>query len=202
MFTFGLSFINLLIEITGTVSHNWLGSVLYDPGILRFYPFSGMEMRGFAIVYFCIGGLVLDLEEKIQVLSVKRRVVLPLVLIIISSFILFLIGIFESKYISGDIWDVVYTGYDSICTFIDVLCIFVLSLNYKRDNAFIRVLSCNTLGVYFMHGIILYLLKPLISQLSLMHNIPCNLMYAFLIMVFCMGLSFMLKKIPFLKKLV
>ncbi len=57
-------------------------------------------------------------------------------------------------------WDVVFNGFDSISTLLNVLFVFLLCLNYESSNHFIATISRNTLRNYFIRMILIKLTRP------------------------------------------
>ena len=197
--TFGFVFGNQVLSFLSTVSHHNLGSLNY-PALTMFNPFRGSY--GYSFVYFCVGGLIYKYEDRI--LSVKRakRNTIAIIGLLVSCGCLFLVGVFYSKYFDGKLWDVVWNGYDTVFTFFNVIFIYLLCLNYQKNNIFIRNISYNTLGIYFTHGTIIRLTRPWIKTQDLFCNLPVNLLYAFLIVCVCLLICILLRKIPVLNKLI
>lgn len=164
-----------------------------------FNPFRGSF--GYSFVYFCVGGILGEYEDKVLSISKTKRNVFAIFGIPISCTCLFAMGILHSKLIKGEVWDIVWNGYDTVFTFLNVIFIYVLCLNYKKDYSFIRNVSVNTLGIYFIHGLLLRLTKG-IFEFEILCNLPFNLVYSFVILCICLLISIVMKKIPVLKKLV
>lgn len=122
--TFGNVIINNSVSILinplglhkGIVDWNWFN---------MFNPFRGIY--GYSFVYFCLGGLAHDNINKIN--TKKRRGIISIIIIFVATLCLFILGIVLSN-ISGEIWDVVWGGYDTIF----VLAIFVLCFSYSGKN--------------------------------------------------------------------
>ncbi len=195
--TFGYSFGNQLLSILGNVLNKDLTSLNY-PFITMFNPFIGFY--GYSIVYFCVGGLIRTYESKIIEIPKIKRNTFSIFGIVISCTLLFLEGVFFTKNIDGKVWDVVWNGYDTIFTFLNVIFIYILSLNYTKDNGLIRVISQNTMGIYILHGLVLRLTQPWIKGHESICNLPFNIIYAFGIIFVCLLSSLIIKKIPLLKK--
>jgi surface polysaccharide O-acyltransferase-like enzyme len=119
----------------------------------------------------------------------------------LSCFCLFIVGVLHSKLIKAEVWDIVWNGYDTIFTFLNVIFIYILCLNYKKDYSFIRAISTNTLGIYFIHGLLLRLLNGIFT-FDILRNLPFNLVYSFAIVCICLLISVLIKKIPIIRKLV
>lgn len=164
-----------------------------------FNPFRGIN--GYTFVYFCVGGLAYELKEKIEKINKKKRILTATSILVFSCLGLFITGILLSN-ISGMIWDVVWYGYDTIFTFINVVMIFVLCLSYKGENKLIRSISSNTLGIYFMHVIFIRLTNKYVVQIPIIATFFGCIVYAFIIMIICLIITKLLLKIPLLKELV
>lgn len=166
---------------------------------MMFNPFRGSY--GYSYVYFCIGGLAYIYEDKLLLINKFKRNLLSILGLLISCLGLFLIGVFFTKYIDGELWDVVWNGYDTVFTFFNVIFIYILCLNYKKDFKLIRNISCNTLGIYFLHGLVIRISRSWIKSLEVLCSFPINIIYAFLIMIVCLLLCLFIRKIPILRKL-
>lgn len=199
VFTFG----NTLLNEGATIVLNGLlgrSTVLETFNFFNiFNPFR--EIRGYAFVYFCIGGLASVWQETLLQIPAKKRNIMAVVVLLISCLGLWGVGIFYS-HASGAVWDLVWNGYDTVFTFACVICIYVLCLNWKRDVGFVRALSGNTLGIYFMHRFFIQLTRTPIKQIPVFCNIPMNLVYTFCILCICLGVSLLLRKIPVVSRLV
>ena len=199
VFTFGNAAINILASIA---AHLVLGkSVVYSVNWFNeFNPFR--EIYGYSFVYFCMGGIVYKILDKITFLKRRWACVLT---ILVSMLGLFAVGITLS-YIAGKPWDVVWKGYDTVFTFVNVICIFSLCLQYKGKENLLRkalfIISSNTLGIYFVHELFNQLLRPYIIKIEFMSNIPGNMLYTVTILFASLGTVLILKSIPILKRLV
>lgn len=196
--TFGFVFINQALSFISTVTHHSIMTVNF-PVFTMFNPFRGS--CGYSFVYFCVGGLIYEYESKILSFDVKKRNIIASVGLLLSCACLFFVGIYYT-YINGEIWDVVWNGYDTVFTFLNVIFIYVLCLNYYRNSVFIKSVSCNTLGIYLTHRLIIQLTRPQITRWDLLCNLPLNILYAFLIMCTSLLICMFLKKIPIFKKII
>lgn len=196
--TLGYDLANEIVLLMSTFTHS-LETGLELPFVTMFNPFRGWW--GYSIVYFCFGGIVRENKEKIISFSVKKRNVISLVGIVVSCSCLFAMGVLHSRFIHGQEWDIVWNGYDTIFTFLNVFFIYILTLNYKKDCKFIKEISVNTLGIYFMHGVLLKVTKEFLN-FSCLRNLPLNLLYSFIILCACLVICITLRKIPYVKKLI
>lgn len=196
--TFGNVFINYGVSIVlnqfglykGIVNWNWFN---------MFNPFRGIY--GYSFVYFCIGGLAHDIVGKLKDIPQKKRNILSITAILIGSLGLFMMGIVLSG-ISGEIWDVVWGGYDTIFVLTIVCAMFVLCLSYNGGKNRIELVSVNTLGIYFTHEIIIHLTRNYVRKIPIAENFVGCIVYAVAIMYVCLLLSQLLGKIPGIRKLI
>ncbi len=199
IFTFGNVTINILASIA---AHLFLGkgTAYTFNWFNRFNPFCGIY--GYSFVYFCMGGVAYEILDKLVFIKRKWMCVLS---ILASMFGLFIVGIALSR-ITEQCWDVVWNGYDTFFTLINVVCIFSLCSQYKGKEDLFRhivfVISSNTLGIYFIHVLFNQLLRPHIKEIAILSNIPGNLLYAVILLFVSLGTVLVIKKIPIFKRLV
>lgn len=198
-----MTFGNILLNEIGTI---FLSKILHKSITLQgfnffnmFNPFRGIY--GYAFVYFCIGGYMYHLKDILLNINSRKRNILTILTMAVCCLCLWGVGIYYST-VSGKIWDVVWNGYDTIFTFINVICIYVLCLNLNKDIKIIRTISCSTLGIYFIHTILIAFTKRYIWNVSFLCNIPCNILYAIAILFVSLIITLIIRKIPILKKLV
>ena len=192
-------FVNHVLSI---LSYN-LGSDLGHlnlPAILMFNPFG--EMNTMAIMYFCLGGLLFKYGDKFLLKNKMLRNVISAIGLVFSSLFLFLLGIINTKISGNVVWDLVWNGYHSIFTFFNVLFIYVLSLNFSVKSKIVECISTNTLGVYFIHILLIRLSSDLFVKYAFLCNLPFNLIYSIFILLFSVCFCMILKKIPILKRLI
>ena len=198
--TFGVVFGSQMLSLVGVAVHHPLESFLYHPMLSMFNPFRGSY--GYSFVYFCLGGIVFKYEDRIRSIPKSKRVIISVIGILISCGGLFFYGICYSNLVAKQVWDVVWGGYDTIFTLANVIFIYVLSLEYKSNNSFIISISCNTLGIYFIHGLVIRLTRPWIESIDFLCNLPFNILYGFIILCICLGICLIMKKIPLIRKLI
>lgn len=197
--TFGNTLLNHLLN-TGKF---FLGAPINADGknyFDMFNPFYGI--RGWVFVYFCLGGIAYHYKDKILQIPPKTRNIISSLGIIISCLGLFGLGLVLSTSLLNEWpWDVVFKGYDSIFTLFNVIFIYILCLNYKANNRFIALVSRNTLGIYFIHMIIIKLTCPYMKQIDFLCNLPGSLIYSFAVLCISLGISVLIQKIPIVKKI-
>lgn len=197
VFTFGRTLMNEALTVLNVVFLNKMEVVHRKTMFNMFNPFRGIF--GYTFVYFCLGGCMYELKDKILKIKRWKRNTVAAVLMFLSSVGLFIYSMIHSKAAAG--WDIVWNGYDTVFTLINVLCTFVLSLNYTKDIKLIRVISCNTLGIFFLHELFTKSLGSFIGQYKIFASVLGNAVYAFLVILACLAITLVCKKIPIVKKL-
>lgn len=196
--TFGNTFMSHIATIVlntiglhnGMVTKNWFNI---------FNPFR--DYHGYTFVYFCMGGLAHGLVNRIQEIPIKIRNTVAVSIILCACTALFIVGLVLSN-ISEQLWDVVWNGYDTAFTFVNVLMIFTLSLSYKKNYKIIRLISANTLGIYFMHIILMSFTKRFVVKIPFARSFMGCIIYSLALMILGLFLTKLLKKNPVTNKLV
>ena len=163
----------------------------------QFNPFRGTW--GYAFVYFCIGGMMRGKEDVLRRLKHRRK--LATLALGLNCSLLFALGIFFSI-MNDSQWDVVWDGYDTVFTLVNVICIFCLCLDYKGNLRFIETVSDNTLGVYFIHKILIHLTIKYVVRIPSACTWIGNIVYALLVVAVCVVITQRIKRIPVLNALV
>lgn len=189
----GVTLFNLFVKKEFSLYYNNF------PLFNQFHPFSYYTALGLA--YFCIGGAAWSVEEQLLKIPVRWRNLGAAAGLLIFCSTFGILGWRFSLY-QGWIWDVVWNGYDMVFTLGNVLCLYVLSLNLKRDIPLVRVISANTLGIYLVHDLIHKWIGPPISQIDIMRTLPGTMLYAAGLLLLTLGVCLILKKIPLIKHLV
>lgn len=136
VFTFGNKFLNALAFIgLNSVSymdelagHSVLNIENYNLFNI-FNPFRGIY--GYSFVYFCAGGFAYALKGKLH--KSARTQWTAILGLCVMTLGLGLWGIYKT-YVSGKVWDVVWYGYDTAFTFFNVICIYILCVNYNWNK--------------------------------------------------------------------
>ncbi|MBQ3193457.1 MAG: acyltransferase [Oscillospiraceae bacterium] len=163
-----------------------------------FNPFQ--KIAGYAFVYFCMGGIMLSVQEKIEAVPARKRNCIALVVLTVSTVIQGVMYILFSRMLQ-QLWDVVWKGYDTVFTLVNVLCLFVLCLNWKQDRPLIRTISANTLGIYLLHVIPTWTLSSRAVQVPFLASVPGSAVFSLAVLLMTLGLCLILKRIPLIRKL-
>lgn len=156
---------------------------------------------GMGLVYFCLGGVALALQPRLEAVCAKRRNAIAAILLLISCVLLGVLG-YGYSVLGKQLWDTVWNGYDTVFTACMVLCLFVLSLSWKRESKLLRVVSANTLGIYLIHDVVNRILLPVFHSVVLLRSVWGTFVYALVLLTICTVFCLVLRKIPVLKKLI
>jgi surface polysaccharide O-acyltransferase-like enzyme len=196
-----LTFGNVLAAIGANILEYILGKN-YIHGHFDFFTtinvFHGIH--GYSVGYFLLGGIFINYREEIRKRFNKTMV---LCIIFFSTLFLTIYGTVMSKS-NGEMFDVVFTGYATIFTLMNVLAISRLSLNYRPIGIIgkiIRTTGNNTLGIYFLHVFIGTLLIQIYKTIKISTNIIANICFALVILFLSLIATIVLKKIPIIKEL-
>lgn len=198
-FTFGLGLMDQLLSFLEILTRRSFDPI-QSPFVLMFNPFRGAY--GYTFVYFCIGGLACHYEDTLRAIFKGKRTLFPVLGIFFSCGLLFLVGVFYSRYVDHMLWDVVWSGYDTVFTFCNVFFIYLLSLNHTKNRRLIQTVSTNTLGIYMTHYVVIYLTYPSAASFPFMRNPLMNMVFAAFVICICLILCFVIRKIPILKRLI
>lgn len=170
-------------------------------------PFT--ERYDWAYVYFCLGGLGCLYQDKIHECFFHNRKkwnVLWTLVLIAACGGWFAYGVFMSEMICGH-WNLVWEGYNTVFNVLSVLALYSLSLNYcvRKDNWFtkgIRIVSSNTLGIYFIHMVFVYMTKDYFTTGIFENNFLVQILYVLAILGMSIVITLGVKRIPVVKYLV
>lgn len=194
-----LTFGNVFLCSCATVGLDLLGRadhVVEFNVFNMFNPFWGMF--GYSFVYFCAGGLARRYLPKIEALMDRARWKMnagAAAVIVLSTACLGLWGMYCTR-VGGALWDNVWEGYDTVFTFLNVLAVGVLCLNYRAAHGWgrtIRLVSENTLGIYIFHIVFSRLARPAVQDLAFMQNPVSNILFALVIMAVTLAFVLALK---------
>lgn len=156
---------------------------------------------GMGLVYFCLGGVALSLQPRVEAVPAKTRNAAAAGLLLLSCILLGVLG-YGYSILQKQLWDVVWNGYDTVFTACMVLCLFVLSLNWKRDSVLLRTVSSNTLGIYLIHDVLNRILLPCFHSAVPLRTVWGTLVYALVLLTVCTALCLLIRKIPVLRNLI
>lgn len=168
-------------------------------------------MYGYTFVYFCLGGVVAYYMDKIQNIAKRARNLAATIGLVVGWIGLFGLGYMYSK-ASGRIWDNIWYGYDTIFALIATLSIFLLCLNWHKDNIVFRTISRNTLGIYLVHMLIIYALTTWFNGFIMQYTSPLSdmpfmvtfcgvIIYTIVVTGLSLGVTVLVKKLPLIKNI-
>jgi len=195
VFTFGNTFLNTMINTGGYITG--IGFMKSSRNYFDWInPFR--SYYAFSLVYFIVGGI---LAKNIDTIQVKKNYLVSAV--ILGLLVLFLFGLIRTK-TDTILFDTVWMGYDSAMILIASIAVFILCAKINVRNEFVKkyvqLIGANTLGIYFIHKIIFAWLLPYHHFIP--NDLLFNIIYTAFILLISLCISLLLKKIPFVRKLV
>lgn len=170
----------------------------------RVFPFGRYTNMLF---FFITGGFLLSFREKIKDFLDSRHltILLPLIMIIIGTF-----GLVFIKYCDTGTfaWDNTYltNGYSRLMTVILSFGLYLLIQNFpdtKAGSFLAKWIGTNTMGIYYLHmPLLAFLHVNLGTYFTEYYTVGLNIVKTFIVLLFCTGVTIVLKKIPVLKMLV
>jgi surface polysaccharide O-acyltransferase-like enzyme len=198
---FLMTFGNVFLSNCANILEFIIGKNYLRENINFFDEFNAFRgIYGYSIVYFILGGLFFKHKEKFYK---KKWAIIATSTIVISMLLLTLYGVVMSKS-NGEIYDIVWYGYDTLPTLCMVIALFILALRYKGNHKILKVINIvgkNSLGIYFVHIIWGSLFLKYFKRLPYSHNLVTNLLFSVFILLICSLTVLILKRIPIVKKL-
>jgi Uncharacterized protein conserved in bacteria len=155
----------------------------------------------YSLSYFMLGGLMFANRNK---MLDKHFKIYSIFAIFISMIGLTLYGIMMSN-TDEKIFDIVWNGYDSVFTLINVCAFFIITFSYKGDKKlgkYLKIVGENTLGIYIIHILVIELLKPIYTSIAIHNNIIFNIFFVVIILNISLAITLLLKRVPLVKELV
>lgn len=197
-FTLGVNLLEAIVILLNRVAHRGLETLQY-PFFTMFNPFRGIH--GYTFVSFCSGGLIYSYEDRILQIPAKKRNFIAVLGVLISCTGLFGLGVFYSNALHEGVWELVWGGLGTVFSFANTIFLYLLSLNYRTNGKLIRVISANTLGIYFLHTGFNRIASPFLKTIPAFCNFPVTVIYAALVLTVCLCISLLIKRIPVLQEL-
>lgn len=198
LFTFGLA----ALVACSNVSAFLLGKNFLDGNFYFFRclnPFKGFF--AYSLGYFLLGGILITYKQKFDTLNYRLLAIGTLVL---SMSGLFLYGLVLSAELNK-VFDIVFDAYDSLFTLANVIALFILAIPYKQagvSGKAIKIISENTLGIYFIHVILGNMLRETILTGLPLPPLVSSILFSILLLFLSTSCCVILKRIPFVKYLV
>lgn len=196
IFTFGNVLLNILFNLLEFI----MGTNFITANYLNFFNNFNL-FKGFyaySIVYFILGGLI---KQNLSQIKSNDKMKL-IILLLLGNFCLFMYGLVMSKS-NGGVFDIVWTGYDTIMTLIMCIALFksayLIKNSLSKMHYIIELIGQNTLGIYLIHRIVGTILYPYYQLLTCSTNLIANILFGMLVMIVSLLLTLLLKKIPFFK---
>lgn len=209
-------FVTFLVLFNGVLinSLNFITSLICDfleigplnwSGLSKIIPFSGYNNM---IFYYLLGTILFQYSDCIEIYLRKKQIFLTFNNLLFLFIIIGLVGLVSIKYIDTGsfLWSGIYltNGYQWISTIflsIGIFLTFKKISNFSILNEIGKLLGSNTLGIYYIH----YLLLPFIQNGFIFLfglSFFSNCLKTVIVILPCLIISLLLKKIPIVKNLV
>lgn len=155
----------------------------------------------YALSYFLLGSIFSLYQEKLS--SLKQRKYYHSVLLIVGIFLwmfLFIFQRFQAK--TRGIAFYVENGYQNFIVLLLASCIFLLCFQINKTlSAFITIIGSNTLGIYYLHLILILFARIFLNRLNIVHPLSPIPTTVIVLAIYTIGtaLSYIFKKIPYVK---
>jgi surface polysaccharide O-acyltransferase-like enzyme len=152
-------------------------------------------IRGYAIVYFIIGGLLFKYKERLLKYFIASFFIIPASIALLTVY-----GCIMSV---DKVYDITWNGYDMIPTLFIVISLFTISIQYKSNKIgyLIETIGKDSLGVYLIHRFWGSAFINIFKQFNL-HDIFSSVIFSLIILLLSFITVYIIKKIPIVNKLV
>lgn len=199
-FTFGQNLVNNSVDLISFISGMDLNAVKQAGSI----AFSWLNPFGlylsFSLLFFFIGGL---LPEWLK--SKYNNVTVNIFIFFVSWILLFISGIIKTKQ-SGMVYDTVWNGYNTLAVLAMTVSLFALCSKYEpaggKISQVVQLIGANSLGIYLIHVLVGSWLSGLYLSCDFNGSLLSGFLFALVILFLSLGITLVVKKIPFIKKLV
>ena len=188
---FGNAFVNEIMTMLSILVKHPV--VIANKNIFNmFNPFK--DVNSYALIYFCCGGIIYRYQEKFKNFMSNKKWIFVAIILLDTCF-LFMCGIMYTK-LNHNLWEIGWYGKETIFTFINVLAIYTLCMNYNKSNKVIELISKNTLGISLIHIPVLRFIEQIIDVKIITTNICISFLYTGIVVIITLLLSLGIKKLP------
>ena len=138
-------------------------------------------------IFFCLGGVVFHYKELLTQ-KIKKIVLIATLLISIACYFSLFFNIVDKL-------DIVWNGYSSIFTYVEIATLFLITQNIKGQSWFgkaINKISTQTFGIYFIHWILGQVLIKYTNLYLATTAVPLTILTSLLIFALNITISFLL----------
>lgn len=206
MLYFITPFINKMIEKFNGKDYLYFSLivVIFPTIVTAFKILFGLNISGYfsmaslpiIVGVYVLGYYLSKLENK------KKYAIISLIVFILTSIVLFIITYIMTKETGNT--NYAFDNAFSIFVILESACIFYSAkyLFYNKENKFLSVISECTFGIYLFHFLIIYKIMNLNIVTNVFNfNIYLGLYVGeFLVFVLCFIITYVLKKVPVMKK--
>ena len=159
---------------------------------IPWYNFCKNTDYSYALAYFLLGGVSFRCGKRFSQLGFCLWLFLFLLAWGIGVCLAYMFRIEHTG------WDACFNAYSSPMTFMMSFCLFFIFVMYKPIsvlNSIIEGISKNTLGIYLVHGIVIYFTKPYVGETF----VGLNILYSFAILFLSWGIVCFFKRVPYIR---
>ena len=201
--TFGVTLFQNIVDVAqAAFTGNADKQCLIDP-FGDFNPLRGLY--GWSFVYFMLGGLIASPNHRKRLHSTKCRK-LALGTLLLSTLVYFLFNLMF-LYRGTALTDIVFGGYSNCWVLLMTCSLYILlePVNIPKGvSGIIAFIGRNTLGLYFIHWIVIAAMHALGFSISPQfgYTIVPYLIAGLLIMLIGMCICWLIRRIPFANRLI
>jgi surface polysaccharide O-acyltransferase-like enzyme len=155
----------------------------------------------YTLLYFVVGGLLM--ERKVRLRSSKAKLY-TLILFLVSLATLAAAGIWMS-FLGGEIYDTVWSGYDSLMVLVMTTCIFLGASGFNLVNPVLEravtLTGSNTMGIYVMHVFVGSALFPFYEQMPFSSSLLCNLAFAAVVLITSLLVTLAVNRVAWMRSM-
>lgn len=191
--TIGYNVVNIMSKLICS----FFGMKLLPGMIAKFLSTYVPFNKGYYILYLMLGGYLFEYKEELKRYFNKKKIIMVLA---INTLLIFIIPYTISKKTN------IYVGnnfnYSTLFLFVHIIMLFIITEKYNdKKNIICRIIksiSQNSLGIYFIHIIV----TRILGQYIKFKSIGLSIIYSIFIMIISWIISAIIKKIPYIRKLV
>ena len=161
--------------------------------------------RGFPFVYFCLGGLLPEMQKLLEKRFPKtgRRNLFLSVLMVVSAAVHTLWFLFLYRK-SGHYVCPVWNGYNTVSGMVISVCALFLCLNWQGNCTWLQrvfqVVSENSFGIYLLHMMPALVLRVWLPVwFPWLYSQGGNVLAAAVIIAICVPISMLIRRIPLIR---
>ena len=197
---FLLTFGNKVLFLLCQLFMYFTGQVLFSEvkNCIPWYNFFFGMPYAYALCYFIVGGLLYHCMRNNMIARLYRdKPLMNCGVFGISWIMSIILGLILTTKVK---WDPCFNGYDLITTFVMTVCFFILLKKLRNIHMprIFELIAQNTLGIYLVHGLLIYVSRPWIAGIVVLQNFAGLMFYVAAIVLVSLIIVLTIKRIPHL----